>query len=95
MARRRLIGKVVSNKMTKTVTVEIENSMRHALYGKVIKITRRFMAHDENNACQIGDMVPSCFKRYVSSLSNDSFVLLALTRRYCCSASTTTRSFAS
>ena len=55
--RKTLVGRVASNKMDKTVVVTVERVCRHALYGKVIKITRRFMAHDENNACQIGDMV--------------------------------------
>ncbi|WP_423222583.1 30S ribosomal protein S17 [Candidatus Amarolinea aalborgensis] len=55
--RKTLVGRVASNKMDKTVVVTVERVRRHALYGKVIKITRRFMAHDESNACQIGDMV--------------------------------------
>ena len=55
--RKTLVGRVASNKMDKTVVVRVERVRRHALYGKVIKITRRFMAHDESNACQIGDMV--------------------------------------
>lgn len=56
MARRRLIGKVTSNKMTKTVVVQVESSYRHPLYGKVVHHGQRFMAHDEH-ACQMGDMV--------------------------------------
>ncbi len=55
--RRRLIGRVVSAKMQKTVVVQVERSYRHPLYGKVIKSSRRYMAHDENNACQVGDEV--------------------------------------
>ncbi len=55
--RKLLVGRVASNKMEKTVVVTVERVRRHALYGKVVKMTRRFMAHDENNACQIGDMV--------------------------------------
>ncbi len=55
--RRRLVGKVVSNKMQKTVVVLVERTERHRLYGKVISHKRRYKAHDENNACKIGDLV--------------------------------------
>jgi small subunit ribosomal protein S17 len=54
--RRRLVGKVTSNKMTKTVVVAVENSSRHPLYGKVVHRTRRYKAHDEKG-CQMGDTV--------------------------------------
>ena len=54
--RSRLVGKVTSNKMTKTVVVEIQNSYRHPLYGKVVHRARRFKAHDEKG-CQLGDTV--------------------------------------
>jgi small subunit ribosomal protein S17 len=56
MSRRRLVGKVTSNKMTKTVVVQVENSYRHPLYGKVVHRAVRFKAHDEQG-CQMGDMV--------------------------------------
>jgi small subunit ribosomal protein S17 len=56
MARRRLVGKVTSNKMMKTVVVEVESSYRHSLYGKVVHRAARFKAHDEQN-CQMGDTV--------------------------------------
>jgi len=55
--RRRLTGRVVSNKMDKTVVVVVERSKRHPLYGKVIRIRKRYMAHDADNACQVGDLV--------------------------------------
>jgi small subunit ribosomal protein S17 len=55
--RRRLVGRVVSNKMQKTVVVLVERTQRHRLYGKVISQKRRYKAHDETNACKIGDMV--------------------------------------
>jgi small subunit ribosomal protein S17 len=55
--RRRLIGKVVSNKMDKTVVVVVRRTERHRLYGKVIFHQRRFKAHDEANTCQVGDTV--------------------------------------
>ena len=56
-ARRTITGFVTSNKMDKTIVVAVEESRRHALYGKSQKITKKFMAHDENNECQIGDKV--------------------------------------
>ena len=56
-ARRTITGFVTSNKMDKTIVVAVEESRRHALYGKSEKITKKFMAHDENNECQIGDKV--------------------------------------
>ncbi len=55
--RKVLVGRVASNKMDKTVVVVVERSRRHPLYGKVIKVSQRFMAHDENNSCQVGDTV--------------------------------------
>lgn len=51
------VGRVVSNKMDKTVVVRVESFFRHPLYGKVIKHAKRFKAHDEKNECQIGDRV--------------------------------------
>lgn len=50
-------GIVVSDKMDKTIVVAVENLMRHPIYGKTIKRTKKFKAHDENNECKIGDMV--------------------------------------
>jgi len=51
------IGKVVSNKMQKTVVVAIERTVPHPTYGKPMKKTKNFKAHDENNDCEIGDTV--------------------------------------
>jgi small subunit ribosomal protein S17 len=51
------IGKVVSDKMDKTIVVAVENSVKHPLYGKIIKHTKKLKAHDENNECGIGDRV--------------------------------------
>ena len=51
------IGKVVSNKMDKTIVVAVEEHLRHPVYGKTIKRTNKFKAHDENNQCNIGDIV--------------------------------------
>lgn len=55
--RRRMTGQVVSNKMDKTVVVQVEHTARHPLYGKVIRTHTRYMAHDEGNECEIGDEV--------------------------------------
>ena len=55
--RRVKIGIVSSNKMDKTIVVATEESIRHALYGKSVKRTKKFMAHDEENICGIGDKV--------------------------------------
>ena len=50
-------GKVVSDKMDKTVVVAVERKVPHALYNKPMVSTKRFKAHDENNECQVGDTV--------------------------------------
>ena len=55
--RRRMEGVVVSDKMDKTVLVKVERLRRHRLYKKVIRQRRKLMAHDEGNACQVGDRV--------------------------------------
>ncbi len=55
--RRVLRGKVVSDKMDKTIVVEIATKRSHPLYGKRVNFSRRFKAHDENNEAKIGDIV--------------------------------------
>ena len=55
--RKVMIGTVTSNKMDKTVVVSVETSVKHKLYGKIVKRTYKLKAHDENNECQIGDKV--------------------------------------
>lgn len=55
--RKTRIGKVVSDKMDKTIVVAIENSVKHPLYNKIVKRTYKLKAHDENNECGIGDRV--------------------------------------
>lgn len=55
--RKTRIGKVVSNKMDKTIVVSIVDSVKHPLYKKIIKRTVKYKAHDENNTCDIGDRV--------------------------------------
>ena len=55
--RRLLSGKVVSDKMEKTIVVEISEKKSHPLYGKQTKFSRKFKAHDENNEAKVGDIV--------------------------------------
>ena len=55
--RKTRVGRVVSSKMEKTIVVAIEDNVRHPKYGKIIKRTVKIHAHDENNACGIGDKV--------------------------------------
>ena len=55
--RRRLEGVVLSDKMDKTVVVQVTRLKRHSLYRKVVQQRRKFMAHDEENACKVGDRV--------------------------------------
>ncbi len=55
--RKTRVGKVVSNKMDKTIVVAIEDHVRHPLYGKIVKKTYKLKAHDEENTCGIGDTV--------------------------------------
>lgn len=63
--RRRLTGKVFSNKMDKTVIVEVSRSYRHRLYQKVVHSRRKYMAHDELN-CEVGDQVRIVESRPIS-----------------------------
>ena len=55
--RKTRTGKVVSNKMDKTIVVAVEDHVKHPLYNKIVKKTYKLKAHDENNECQIGDTV--------------------------------------
>lgn len=55
--RKALVGTVVSNKMDKTVVVRVERTYRHPLYGKVVRRHKKYHAHDEDNACNEGDVV--------------------------------------
>lgn len=56
-ARKSLLGKVVSDKMDKTIVVAVENMVRHRLYGKILRRTHKFKAHDETNDARVGDTV--------------------------------------
>ena len=55
--RKEMIGTVTSDKMDKTVVVSVETSVKHPVYGKIVKRTYKLKAHDEKNECQMGDKV--------------------------------------
>ena len=55
--RKTRTGKVVSDKMDKTIVVAVEDHVKHPLYNKIVKRTYKFKAHDENNECKVGDTV--------------------------------------
>ena len=55
--RKVLLGEVISNRMHKTITVQVERRVRHPMYERVVKRSKKFHAHDEHNQCQIGDIV--------------------------------------
>lgn len=55
--RKSRVGVVVSNSMDKSITVLVERKLRHPIYGKYVKKSKKFMAHDENNDCNPGDLV--------------------------------------
>ena len=55
--RKTRVGKVISNKMDKTIVVAVEDHVKHPLYNKIVKRTYKLKAHDENNECRIGDRV--------------------------------------
>ena len=55
--RKTRVGKVVSDKMDKTIVVAVQDNVKHPLYGKIVKKTYKLKAHDENNECKVGDRV--------------------------------------
>ncbi len=64
--RKERVGKVVSNKMTKSITIAIDRKVKHPIYGKFMNKTTKFMAHDEKNEAGIGDTVRIMETRPVS-----------------------------
>lgn len=66
--RKTKTGVVTSNKMAKTITIAVERKVKHPIYGKFVKKTSRFHAHDENNECSIGDLVKIAETRPLSKL---------------------------
>ena len=55
--RKTRVGKVISDKMDKTIVVAVQDNVKHPLYGKIVKKTVKLKAHDENNECKVGDRV--------------------------------------
>ena len=68
--RKERIGVVVSNKMDKSIVVAVERKEKHPMYGKFVKKTTKFVAHDENNECSIGDTVRIMETRPLSKTKN-------------------------
>lgn len=69
-SRRTKIGVVVSDKMDKTCVVAVTSNEKHPLYKKVVKVTKKFKAHDENNDCKIGDTVEIAETRPISKTTH-------------------------
>ncbi|MGG3999632.1 30S ribosomal protein S17 [Anoxybacillus kestanbolensis] len=65
--RKVLVGRVVSDKMDKTITVLVETYKKHPLYGKRVKYSKKYKAHDENNVAKVGDIVKIMETRPLSS----------------------------
>lgn len=78
--RKVLFGEVVSNRMHKTITVKVERRVRHPIYERVVKRSKKFHAHDEHNQCQIGDMVRIIETRPLSKTK--CWRLLEIVRRH-------------
>ena len=74
--RKTRVGRVVSDKMEKTIVVAVEDFVRHPLYGKAVKRTKKFKAHDENNECRIGDKVRIMETRPISKDKRWRLVLI-------------------
>ncbi len=68
--RKERIGIVTSNKMEKSITVSVERKKKHPMYGKFVKSTKKFHAHDEKNECNIGDTVRIMETRPMSKTKN-------------------------
>ncbi len=64
--RKTRVGVVVSNAMDKTIVVAIQNNVRHPLYNKIVKMTKKLKVHDENNECNVGDKVEIAETRHLS-----------------------------
>lgn len=78
---RTVIGQVVSNKMDKTITVNVERLVKHELYKKYIKRSTKFHAHDEENSCNVGDVVEIKQVRPVSKSKSWELVRVVETAR--------------
>lgn len=78
---RTLVGRVVSDKMDKTITVAIERRIKHPLYGKYVTRTSKLHAHDEENVCQEGDLVRVAESRPISKTKSWQLVEVVERRR--------------
>ncbi|HMS98754.1 MAG TPA: 30S ribosomal protein S17 [Saprospiraceae bacterium] len=72
--KKQIVGVVTSNKMDKTITVSVERRLKHPMYGKFVKKTKKFKAHDEQNVCQEGDVVRIVESRPLSRLKRWNLV---------------------
>lgn len=79
MSKKILSGVVTSNRMQKTITVSVHRKIQHPLYGKFIKKTTRYYAHDEQNQCCIGDLVTIELTRPLSKLKR--YKLVSITKK--------------
>ena len=77
--RKTKIGVVVSDKMDKTIVVAVTSNVKHPLYKKVVKITKKFKVHDENNDCHVGDTIEIMETRPISKTTH--FRLLRIVER--------------
>ena len=77
--RKQRVGVVTSNSMQKTITVTVERRLRHPIYGKFVKKSKKFMAHDEENTCNVGDTVRIMETRPLSK--NKSWRLVEVVER--------------
>ena len=80
MSRKETFGKVISNKMQKTIIVAVEKQISHKKYGKIIIRTNKYYVHDENNLCNIGDLVQIQETRPLSKNKNWTLIKLINTR---------------
>lgn len=78
-SKRTIIGKVVSDKMNKTIVVQVERKVKHPLYGKYVRRFSKMYAHDEDNACKIGDLVVIQQSRPLSKMKR--WTLLEILKR--------------
>jgi small subunit ribosomal protein S17 len=77
--RKERMGIVVSNKMDKSIVILVNRKMKHPIYGKFINKTKKFMAHDEENTCNVGDFVKIMETRHLSK--NKSWRLVEIIER--------------
>jgi small subunit ribosomal protein S17 len=74
--RRERTGVVVSSKMDKTIAVKVERRLKHPIYGKFVKRSKKFFAHDEQNECNVGDLVTIMETRPLSKMKRWRLVVI-------------------